>query len=304
MSIDRLLSNRTNQVHQPGIKVNLYHGYEYEAMKDALNNQVDLVESVMVGDSYFMTHLGQASTTLTAAQREESLTLLPNLILEVRHAINQHADASHRPLLMADVPEGLSEEQTTVILDRFEENGADIVKFEVENTKDLSIARAISQRDMIPAIHLGYTPQHNDNKLYGISKEEITDLKASVLAAKSQGVRVVIFERLSEVANQILSEFSVSQGILPYSIFSGRAPFGGQSLNIWDSVVKPSKASIFFPPTSTILRSEVEEKYTTKNISIAFKNLFTLAVNNVFPPSPRNNLSIDTVLGMLGDKVI
>jgi len=82
-AIGELIQRRYEDPFQPGIKVNLYRDYEYRAMARAVAAlPMCDIESVMVGDSYFMTHLGRSSTQLDRATSLQALELLPPLIAE------------------------------------------------------------------------------------------------------------------------------------------------------------------------------------------------------------------------------
>jgi len=305
MKICEIIRRRYENPFQPGIKVNLYRNYEYRAMAKAIANLANNpIESVMVGDSYFMTHLEGQSTQLTLEQSQLAKKILPELVAEVRLEIERNEFGIKKPLLMADIPDGLSESELLKILEDYKKAGADMVKLELESEGELWLIRAITDLNMIPAIHLGYTPQKNDNKTYGTTTSEISVFKAIINAGIEAGVQSVIFERVAEVANQIMTKYCLDRGLLPYSIFSGRAPLGGQSLNVWDSVVIPTRQSIFFPPTSVIRREQIELEYNEKLITECFKKLVTLTVANVFPPSPRNNIELESYMSLLKESVL
>ncbi|MCY4045316.1 MAG: 3-methyl-2-oxobutanoate hydroxymethyltransferase [Cellvibrionales bacterium] len=295
--IPRLIAVRNQRPMTPGIKVNLYRGYEYQSLINAMNATNLSVECVMVGDSYYMTHLGLPSTQLNEAQKAESISLLPELVNEVYQAIKNQKNRESSPFLMADMPGSLSLDQEEKILDLFKLSGAVSVKFEpVDEANCKRLIQKVRTRKMLPTVHLGYKPQVNDNQLYGSSYEAIETLKLELLKLKELGAECVIFERISEIANQILSQFAVCIGLLPYSIFSGKACFGGQSLNIWDSTVKPEKTSIFFPPTACLVRDDVEQSYNEQCIETCISQLLTLTASQLFPPSPRNSIPLEEQL--------
>jgi hypothetical protein len=74
-------------------------------------------------------------------------------------------------------------------------------------------------------------------------------------------------------------------------VFSGRARWGGQSLNIWDAVVRPARNAKYFPPTGVIDRSEVDTKYTQELIADRTRELIQLTLAGWFPLSPRTSLT-------------
>jgi ketopantoate hydroxymethyltransferase len=302
--VAEMLLRREREPQAPGIKVNLYRDYEYRALAEALERVQGAasmnIETVMVGDSYFMTHLGRSSTNLSPEDSQLAFDLLPKLIAELRVEIDQHELTVGRPLLMADIPSGLDEAQTRAIIQRFADEGADIVKAEAVTEDDLWPLDAIREVGLLGALHLGYTPQSGVNRTYGLTTDEVGGyLRMLTLGRERHGASFVILERLAEVANVVLTRHAIALGLLPYSIFSGRAPFGGQSLNIWDAVVKSEKSSIFFPPTAYLERAEVESKYATPAIARCIERLLKLTRAGIFPPSPNNRLDVDTCLGIL-----
>ena len=69
------VAKRFDDPARVAIKVNLYRDYEVVALARALHslgyNGDSPVECVMVADSYFMTHLGRASTALPTADERQ-----------------------------------------------------------------------------------------------------------------------------------------------------------------------------------------------------------------------------------------
>jgi hypothetical protein len=304
MTIKQLIENRYANPFRPGIKVNLYRGYEYRALAQALRDLAqNPVESVMVGDSYFMTHLNAETTQLNPEQSQHARQVLPELIAEIRLAIDADTTLAQKPLLMADVPSGLADNEIRQILQAYKTAGADMIKLELLSLDEFWIVREIRGLGLIPAMHIGYVPQKNENKTYGTSRSEIINFQDLILQGIEAGVECVIFERLTEVSNQILTRFCLEHGVLPYSIFSGRAPLGGQSLNVWDAVVLPSRQSIFFPPTSVLPRAKVGKEYQEDLIADCMRKLIRLTVAQVFPPSPRNNIELSSYLEIIGENL-
>jgi ketopantoate hydroxymethyltransferase len=296
-----MIQRRLHEPWTPGIKVNLYRNYEYRAAAHAVRERSLLnVETVMVGDSYFMTHLGRDSTNLNPEDSRLATEVLPKLIAELRTEIDKDEFAIGRPLLMADIPSGLSDKQTREVIRRFADEGAEVIKAEAISQADLWPLDVIRETGLIAAVHLGYTPQKGINRVYGQNAQEVSDYVRLLDAAREgHGAAFVIFERLAELANVVLSRYALTRGVLSYSIFSGRAPFGGQSLNIWDAVVKSDRNSIFFPPTAHLERSEVERSYDGPAIFECMAQLLTLTTAGAFPPSPHNKLDVKTCLDIL-----
>ncbi|MBT2787782.1 MULTISPECIES: hypothetical protein [unclassified Halomonas] len=299
--VNEILEKRKKFPNNPGMKINLYYDYEYISLASSLRkNSIENIESVMVGDSYFMTHMGLPSTRLNKELTNEAINILPSLIKEVRVAIDSNEiENVSPPLLMADIPDGISSSELLKIVNEYLKNGADIIKIEAETISDLWPLKEIDISPKYWAVHIGYTPQKNDNRVYGGSVEEIKELENVLDVAANLGARFVILERLTEIANSVLTEIAVKKNVVPYSIFSGRAFLGGQSLNIWDAVVKAEKESIFFPPTATIDRSDVKDKYNNLLIEDCITKLIGLCKANVFPPSPRNPVSVDEFLSII-----
>jgi len=300
MTIERYIQARFANPFRPGIKVNLYRDYEYRATARCIaETATDAVECVMVGDSYFMTHLGRDSTQLNEETAAQALDLLPRLIAELRAEMDRNEHGIVPPMLMADIPDGLSTDQVHDVIDRYKANGAEIVKLEFGSLDDLWMVDVIGDAGLVPAIHLGYMPQKNSNQTYGVSALEVASYRRMIDAAHEAGARCVIFERLTEVANVLLTKYCLALGMLPYSIFSGRAPLGGQSINAWDSTVIAPVKSIFFPPTALITREQVAEHYKEPLIAERLGKLLKMALVNVFPPSPRNSLDLDDCIELI-----
>ena len=304
MTTSMFISKRLANPFSPGIKVNLYRDYEYRALARAVRaRRVTEVETVMIGDSYFMTHLGRTSTQLSASDRALAVTELPRLVAEVRAEIDRDELGIGRPLLMADMPDmpDASNDERVALIERFREAGADIIKIEISSEGDMKLLPTIHGAGMQSAVHIGFTPQTNDNRTYGVSGAEVRRYSDLLRCAARRGASFVIFERLTEVANGLLTRQAIDLGVVPYSIFSGRAPLGGQSLNIWDSVVKHDTPSVFFPPTACLDRATGQDLYHVDLISDCIGKLMTLTVANVFPPSPRNRLGTDDYLDILAE---
>ena len=271
MTIERFIQARFANPFRPGIKVNLYRDYEYRAAARCIaETGTDAVECVMVGDSYFMTHLGRDSTQLNEETAAQALDLLPRLIAELRAEMDRNEHGIVPPMLMADIPDGLSTDEVHDIIDRYKANGAEIVKLEFGSLDDLWTVDVIGDAGLVPAIHLGYMPQKNSNQTYGVSALEVASYRRMIDAAHEAGARCVIFERLTEVANVLLTKYCLA-------------------------LVK----SIFFPPTALITREQVAEHYKEPLIAERLGKLLKMALVNVFPPSPRNSIDLDDCIELI-----
>ncbi|WP_149183705.1 3-methyl-2-oxobutanoate hydroxymethyltransferase [Streptomyces sp. TRM49041] len=280
---------------QLGLKVNAYRGYEIEGLAQALRTP-DLadspVECVMVGDSYFMTHLGRPGTVMSgAAEQEWALATLVGLVAEVRKSTDAEFTAARRPFLLADLPDGATRDTGTAraAAGRFAAAGADAVKVEVAGEAELRCVEAVAATGLPTLAHLGYTPQLTRLGRHGDAVDDAMELFAQARRARDAGACGLIVEMVSEPVNQALSR-PHPEGLPVYSVFSGRARWGGQSLNLWDAVVRPAKAGRYFPPTPTLDAADVPTAYTPELIADRMRELIRLTLAGWFPLSPRTAL--------------
>ncbi len=280
---------------QLGLKINAYRGYEIEGLAQALRTP-DLVDSpvecVMVGDSYFMTHLGRATTVMSGpAEQEWALATMIGLVGEVRAATDREFAAGRRPFLLADLPDGTTRDAATALdaAARFAAAGADAVKIEVAGESELRRVEAVAAGGLPTLAHLGYTPQLTRLGRHGDAVDEALELFAQARRARDAGACGLVVEMVSEPVNQALSRPHL-EGLPVYSVFSGRARWGGQSLNLWDAVVRPVKAGRYFPPTPSIDAHEVPTAYTPELIADRMRELIRLTLAGWFPLSPRTAL--------------
>lgn len=280
---------------QLGLKINAYRGYEIEGLAQALRTP-DLegspVECVMVGDSYFMTHLGRPTTVMPgAAEQEWALATLVGLVAEVREPLDKEFAAGRRPFLLADLPDGATRDTDAALAAsaRFAAAGADAVKIEVADESGMRCVEAVAAGGTPTLAHLGYTPQLTSLGRHGDAVEDALDLFAQARRARDAGACGLIVEMVSEPVNQALSR-PRPDGLPVYSVFSGRARWGGQSLNLWDAVVRPAKGGRFFPPTPSIDATDVPDAYTPALIADRMRELIRLTLAGWFPLSPRTAL--------------
>jgi ketopantoate hydroxymethyltransferase len=144
------------------------------------------------------------------------------------------------------------------------------------------------------AAHIGYAPQKNNNRKYGKTLQEALELIALVRIAGDCGASVIILERIDEVINQILCVPSKS-GLPIYSIFSGKAVGGGQSLNVWDAVYTPAFKSHFFPPTSRYTPDTYPDSYTQHTIANCFYHLLKMTLDGEFPKSSSTSVPLKDI---------
>ena len=123
----------------------------------------------------------------------------------------------------------------------------------------------------------------------GINREEALSLFARARAVRDCGAVAIVLERVTEFVNRMLCNNHMDA--LPiYSIFSGRSRWGGQSLNVWDSVFLPPFKAKFFPPTAEHKMSEYPSVYTRDVIEDRFSELLRLTLTGQFPLSPPANI--------------
>ena len=281
---------------QLGIKINAYRGYEVAAVADALRAQ-DLQESpiecLMVGDSYFMTHLGRPSTKFTGADEQRwAMDSLVDLLAEVRVALDQEFPERQRPFLLADLPDGATRdtEAAQEAAARFVAAGADAVKIEVAGEHELRCVDVVAGTGALTLAHIGYAPQRGAVARHGDDLAAALSLFSLARQLRSAGACGLILEMVSEPVNQALAR-PHPDGLPVYSVFSGRARWGGQSLNIWDAVVRPVQPAKYFPPTAVISRSEVDSEYTRELIADRVRELIRLTLAGWFPRTPRTSLA-------------
>jgi ketopantoate hydroxymethyltransferase len=280
-------------------KINLYKGAEVQGLAKALALAPELeractVECVMVADSYLMTHLGRTSTVLHDEHaRVWFQGLMLELMTEVHSALQTHFPAQKRPLLMADMPDGTtaSVDAAKRMAQAYLARGADYVKMEVPNARDLEIFASLASEFPMVA-HLGYAPQGNQNRRYGTTVDECLELFAKAREVRDMGAVGMVLERVDVNVNQALSRPN-PKGLPIHSIFSGFTAGGGQSLNIFDSVIKPDFNASFFPPTARYAREDFPKEYTVQNIAECMAELMTLASAGSYPRSPLSKLPLD-----------
>ncbi|WP_129306970.1 3-methyl-2-oxobutanoate hydroxymethyltransferase [Streptomyces sp. L2] len=280
---------------QLGLKINAYRGYEIEGLAEALAVP-DLadspVECVMVGDSYFMTHLGRPGTVMSgAAERDWALTTMAGLVDEVRDALDRHFTPDRVPFLLADLPDGATASPAAArqAAARFRAAGADAVKIEVAGDSELACVEAVAATGLPVLAHLGYTPQLTALTRHGDAVDDALGLFAEARRARDAGACGLVVEMVSEPVNQALSRPHPA-GLPLYSVFSGRARWGGQSLNLWDAVVRPARPGRYFPPTPVLDAADVPAAYTPGLIADRMRELVRLTLAGWFPLSPRTAL--------------
>lgn len=287
-----------------GFKINLYKDFEIEALANAMQslgfyNSISKkcqgpIECLMVGDSYFMTHLNQSTTKLiTPEAQKDGLNLMVNLVKEASKSMsNLFINDEQSPYLVADMPDGSIDTPDDALraAERMLEAGADVIKIEIPTEDVLPILNVLCQHNFPVMAHIGYAPQRNGIKRYGGNYDEALSLFELAKKVRDHDAVSIVLEMVSEIVNKVLSKPG-SNGLPIYSIFSGYAVGGGQSLNIWDSVFMKEPASKFFPPTASYKREEYPGVYTYETIAIKIKELIKLTLEREFPFSPTSPFS-------------
>lgn len=295
--IDRQRAARLAAPHFPGLKINLYRGYEVEGVARALADNPELgrharVESVMVADSYLMTHLGRSSTILSAASEQQLfLDVMVSLVAEAAAAMAGCFAGRDAPYLVADMPDGAAETSEDALRNagRMLRAGADVVKIEVTSDARCTVIEALTAAGVPVMAHLGYTPQGGHQSRVGRTADELLDLFARARRVRDAGATSLVIEKVSRLANELLSRPDPA-GLKTYAIFSGRAANGGQSLNVWDSVFRAPANTRFFPPTGTRDRGDYPAAYTAAVIADHMARLMRMTVDGVFPRDPAGDL--------------
>ena len=247
----------------------------------------------MIGDSYLTTHLGRRTTKLESPSEQEwFFELLCVLVSEVGRQLKELNKSFEKTVLIADMPDGsINNKQLAVrnahtLIDR----GADLVKVEVREQGDLGILEELVSHGCVVAAHIGYTPQSSKNRMYGKTIEEAQHLFKLARSSRDCGASILTIERVEQEINKRLC--LCRKNSLPvYSIFSGRSPYGGQSLNLWDSVYRPPFQSKLFPPTAKMPATSYPGSYTPQIIDACFSSLLRLTLTQEFPPTPKTKLT-------------
>lgn len=303
--INKQYLQREQSPDNTGIKINLYRGYEANGVARAIQGDEYLyknahIESVMVADSFLMTHLKRSSTILTSpAEQSLFLDMMISLVAEVAVEMKRSFQQPDAPYLIADLPDGAADTVDNAVRssERMLEAGGDVIKLEIKSENAMEILEALTARDIPVMAHLGYTPQGGDRNRVGKSTNEILDLFSMARRVRDFGACALVIEKVSEVANELLCQPN-DKGLLVYSIFSGRARYGGQSLNVWDSVFIPPFQAKFFPPTGTFSTDLYPSIYTPQLIQDQMAKLVKLTIDGSFPLSPKSQLSQEAVDGL------
>jgi ketopantoate hydroxymethyltransferase len=297
---------RQSRPDQARIKVNLYTDAETRAVAVALaelerDGEPSRVDCVMVGDSYLMTHLGRASTRIEdEAEQAEVFEMMLGLVRGVAREVAS-LPGDPRPWLLADLPDGAVATHAKAIdsIARMIDAGADAVKVEVLTPAVFDVIADAASRGAATVAHIGYKPQTGANRKYGDTEEEALSLLGEARRAREAGAVGLVLERVSQPVMGLISR-THDRSLPVWSIFCGQAPGAGQSLNVFDSVIRPSFAAFGFPPTSTLERTQFPQAYSEAVIATHFAALLRLAYAGTFPPRLASRLD-PSALARLAD---
>jgi ketopantoate hydroxymethyltransferase len=220
------------------------------------------------------------------------MDMMVSLVAEAAAQMKRSFHGPDAPYLVADMPDGAADAPDDALrnADRMLAVGAQVIKIEIKSKASMRVLEAVSKRNIPVMAHLGYTPQGGERGRVGRSMDEVLDLFAMACRVRDNGACTLVIEKVSQLANELLCRPS-SIGLPVYSIFSGRAPYGGQSLNVWDSVFSAPSKTKFFPPTGTYDVSRYPLIYTPDVIKEHMAELMRLTIEGSFPLDPISQLS-------------
>ena len=291
------------------IKVNLYTDAEARAVAAAVaelegKGEPSRLDCLMVGDSYLMTHLGRASTRLESeAEQAEVFDMMLGLVRGVAREVKDFP-GEPRPWLLADLPDGATSTPAKAqdSIRRMIDAGADAVKVEVISPAVFDAIAAAAAKGAPTVAHIGYKPQVGTNRKYGDTEDEALALFDEARLARDAGAFGLVLERVSQPVMGLITR-PHDRGLPVWAIFCGQADGAGQSLNVFDSVIRPNFAAFGFPPTSTLARDAFPGGYTHEVIARHFASLLSLAYAGTFPPKLSSALD-EATLGRLAQAAV
>ncbi|BCJ75308.1 hypothetical protein CS0771_48520 [Catellatospora sp. IY07-71] len=249
------------------IKANLFHGYEIRPLLTALRRQQQQqrlrLDAVMLGDSFLTTHLGYPSTVLDGEELQEFfLRVQLSLLVEIRRELDRTA-LSEEVYLIADMPHGSARHVDLGLQNaqRVLAHGADAIKIEVTTLDHLSLIEELSGGGVPVLAHLGYSPQAGGAKFVARTIDEARKLFRLAQQCRNAGAYALVLEGVATPALAALAAHN-DGGLPVYAIFSGHAPYAGQSVNVWDALYRPPFPARYFPPTASLDVSTFPASYT------------------------------------------
>lgn len=300
-TIKRINAWRSEHPDATGVKINLYKPVEVEAVALAVRQHPELadacrVECVMQSDSFHNTHLARASTVVKEGEHELLFDFVRSMTKDTAIELRRRfPDPLTRPFLMGDMPDGPARAVDTCLAaaEELMASGSDCIKLEVTSPAVFDAIEALSSKG-IPVIgHIGYTPQagQDSNRRHGATLDDAHDFFAKARAIRERGGCGMVMERVAlEVADALSA--NAADDFYTCCIFTGRPRRCGQSLNIFDSIIKPDfKGVKFFPPTARYTREQFIDVYTPEIIAVHLAELMALTARGEFPVAPKSPLS-------------
>lgn len=301
--IKRHVAWRVEHPDATAVKINLYKPVEAEAVALAVQQHPELaeacrVECVMMADSFLMTHLGRKTTVVKDGEHDLLLDFVVSMVADVTIALRESfPDPLSRPFIMGDMPDGPAQAVDTSLAaaERLVAAGSQCVKLEVTSDMVYDAIEELAKRG-IPVIgHIGYTPQggESSNRRHGGTLEDANAFFARARRVRDAGASGMVLERVAPEVNDALCR-NAARDFIIYSIFSGRGTYGGQSLNIFDAVIRPDLAGVkFFPPTAKYGRDVFLDVYNRQTIASHLAELMAMTGRKEFPLTAKSTMAAD-----------
>lgn len=299
----RHIAWRVENPDATAVKVNLYKPVEVEAVALAIQRHPEVaqtcrVECVMLADSFLMTHLGRPSTVVKDGEHDLLLDFVVSMTADARIALNESfSDPLVRPFLMGDTPDQKvpTVDAYVAAAERLMAAGADCIKVEITSDAVFDCVEALAKRGITPIGHIGYTPQAGEatNRKHGGTLDDARAFFARARRVRDTGAAGMVLERVAPEVNDALCRHADRDFII-YSIFSGRGTYGGQSLNIFDAVIRPDLKGVkFFPPTARHGREDFLAVYNRATIADRLAELMALTGRKEFPLVAKSTMASD-----------
>lgn len=301
-----MIRNQTIARHKSAdnvhIKVNLFRGYEVEpfcaALDTARNSYRIKLDAVMLADSYLTTHLAYKSTRIDDVHLQEFFfRVLLSTIVEVRRALERSGIAD-KIYLIFDMPYGSAIHVDTGLqnVKRALAHGADAIKIEVSSLDHLALIEELATSEIPVLAHLGYSPQIGGPKFGARTASEARALFRDARRCRDAGAAALVLEGVSTPALAALAAESAT-GLPVYAIFSGHAPYAGQSINVWDTIYRPLFPARHFPPTAKFDIDSFPSTYTDQAITDHCRHLIELLAQGypTFRPSDMSKSELNEI---------
>lgn len=297
----RHIAWRTANPGATAVKINLYKPVEVEAVALAVREHPELadscrVECVMLADSWTMTHCGRPSTVARDGEHDLLLDITVSMTADVTVALRESfTDPAARPFLMGDTPDQKAPTADLYLAaaERLTRAGSDCIKVEVTSDAVFECIEALAKAGYTPIGHIGYTPQGGEesNRKHGGTLGAAREFFARARRVRDAGAVGCVYERVAPEVNNALCSHAPDD-FITYSIFSGRGARGGQSLNIFDSVIKPDfKGAKFFPPTAKYERADFLDVYNRRTIATHIAELMAMTGRGEFPLTAKSTMA-------------